>query len=344
MKLKRNKLPKPGKSKMTTKRRLSGPVRLGRKPKSVPTPMQSQKPPIPAANPMAAAVLRSPGLVSVEDAFSAKAGSVEQLAIRGFAGCLPFAVLTAANECERRHLKAHLLAELQAIAAEGDVEIVLQTQRFAMAPASKADIDIAATAKQLSTYKKAGVSSISRLLMEPKPLIIDPLGYGLQPVWRSFLIAKNVRREIAGAAPLRSRRPCIHLVDTQRRWIDLSQPDELSDAIDEFMARPRLKDREDSRRAKELGLSDWDAPEQRARRAVSAFQAEIQVAMQRQYVAEGRGRHILLPALKMAELRVAAERNGSQQVVHKDGVAHWCFKQLLRLGFEDQSVPFPTLR
>ena len=79
-------------------------------------------------------------------------------------------------------------------------------------------------------------------------------------------------------------------------------------------------------------------------RAFIALQIRSLLPLVKQMIATGQGKEILSPALQAAQMRVNFAAKQQAVPLHWEGLVHFWFSELNRLGFTDQSVPVVRLR
>ena len=253
-------------------------------------------------------------------------------------GCEPHGELLSSNFVEQRHLVNAVDKDLRALRKEQEMEIGLQFEHFEVVPASHIDVSVKTIKSKSKVYAKAGVSSIRCLHFLDVPLADDPLGFGIRPVMAAVLFGPRIKYDIevlTRGSKIGQRKPDVE-------WIEASKKAQVTDAVKRVLAPKLVGEKASLDAAARVGIDDW--MKNASLRAFVKLQVLSVLPLRKRVYGDGRGTHILEPALRAAELRLKTARQWEEPGIHRDGVQHFWFGEIQRLKFEEFSLPFIRLR
>jgi hypothetical protein len=223
--------------------------------------------------------------------------------------------------------------------AENPGPVGLQIQRIGVASGAAAIIDLPASRAMASAK---GASVIGGIRFYPLPDPSDSSGFKVVVEAVTIHFGPNARADaerMGGRNRTRDAVGCDRAVST---WFDSTDEKALKDAVS-LVIKPLLTLSPAVERGMELLLpEDWNS--KRALRALLMFFAYAMLPTKKKLIALGAGKPIITGELALAEHRLRlACKSGGASVVHRDGVPHFCFSELRRLGLDNLSVPLIEL-
>lgn len=220
----------------------------------------------------------------------------------------------------------------------------VQVTRCGVVAGSKVDVDVPAIRKFSSYYSRAGVDAIAMIVPCPVPLASDPCGFGIALDHHSLFFGPHVRAEIQ-KAELKAHTRSKNAPD--RGPIQWHEPDD-EDGLKATMAsmfRPPLTKVPNFEGIEEgPTVGGWNAREARHLRGFLTLVTRSMLPMKKALILIGEGRSVMAGPIAAAEVSIKKGRREGQPLVHPDGLPHFWFRELVRLGRDDLAVPLIKLR
>jgi hypothetical protein len=269
-----------------------------------------------------------------------KSGDELESSYETIVGLLPAARLLASNLVERDRMKAALISTAATLTEKDDMEFALVHQSISRRDASDLNIAVATARRKVEVYEKSGASSITTLALVPWPSEDDTLGFCMELQARSLLFGPGVRAHVDR---LQRAKPSSKAAGGPRpftmKWLDLDEPKTASAAIRALMSI--APDPEAKAAAATLAMKDWK--KHQGLRTFVLVQCLSMLPMSKMFLAQGRGREILGAVLSPAEARIKESMRRTVAAIHRDGMAHFWFRELRRLDLGDLNVPLLKL-
>ena len=174
----------------------------------------------------------------------------------------------------------------------------------------------------------------------PVPDISDPSGFAIATDLVGVYFGPNAR-SVVYRAP-RTRRFTPRTANPSVTWLDPNDKVPLRLAIRKFI-EPRLSlSPAIEREASSPMPDDWKVG--RALRAFAMLQVWAMLPLKKRLIAAGEGKAILAGELAQAEHRLGESCRGGDVQIHRDGVVHFLFGEMQRLGITMFGVPLIQLR
>lgn len=217
-----------------------------------------------------------------------------------------------------------------------------QVTRVEITPGSNAEVSVIAARKAAKIYERAGVDVIAAVRLRPVPHETDANDFALSVELEALFFGENAEAKVAAKA--RTSRPPPGVIRSSAQRIDSGDTTALSAAIDRLL-KPNFTG---------LPLEDlfndpppppnWSGSTQRGLRAYVMLMALAQLPLKKMLVLHGAGGPIFAQAIAEAKRALKAACKAAPPVVDRDGVPHFFFPELRRIGLDDVSVPLVKLR
>lgn len=255
----------------------------------------------------------------------------------------PLDDLVASHNAEANKISAALRKALKRKTDDSSWEIGLQVQHFGSTPGSAAVLDIPAARKAAKLHKNAGVDAIAAIRIYPVEGGSDDCNFDIELDILTILFGSNARSAIARGNSKSRARASLGLVHSELKWLDPHDDDALKSACNQLMA-PRLAGLPKSDHSAPLILCEsWDTDEARGLRSFVSLMHLSMLPMKKKLIVSGEGKPIVTGAIADAEHRLSKACKGTPPIIHRDGVPHFWFSELRRLGLDDFSVPLVKL-
>lgn len=258
-------------------------------------------------------------------------------------GTEPHAVLLASNQVHQHHISKAVHLGLRRMAKLEGFQLAFQAESMGRIPASSLVIPLKSAKARSKVYARAGASSISVLDFLDVPMPDDSSGWGIELRVISLIFGVNISSDVMMAqrqARMGRSDPVCSL-----DWVDATSKRALREAVERVLMPP-LVGSEESREAARLAQCDdvWMKKKRAQQRAWVMLHLLSMLPMARRFSAQGAGRQILEPAVRQAVVQTNEAARGRRTAIHPDGVPHFWFHELRRLGFEDIGMGMLMLR
>ena len=234
----------------------------------------------------------------------------------------------------------------------------VQTTRICVVPGSAAVIDVRAARKAFRLYSQADVDAIVIVTVGPVPLETDPLGFGLAVDVRAIVFGPNAQAKLtlieAKSRPRRAGRPSHRGAEPRRSgagWMSRSpivwykSDDKAALKLELAKLFNPLLTATPEGAGHQMPMPDsWDEPEAKQLRGFVTLMARSMLPLKKALMLIGAGQSVVIGAIANAELELKKARRASEPVIPADGVPHFWFAELRRLGLDNISVPLVKLR
>lgn len=263
-------------------------------------------------------------------------------AILGDAGSI--VDMSLANQAQMSGILSMAQESVCRYLGENELEWGVQRTRFGVVSGSSAEIDVPRIRKASRFYALAGVDAIVMVVPGPVPLESDRSGFGIALDAYTFVFGPDARSRIHRAeVKSRAHRTASHSRHPMR-WYEASEQDALKTELTN-MFRPSLIKVPTVDGDKESALpEDWNSRQSRQLRGYVTLMMRSMQPLKKSVVLIGEGRTLMVGAIAQAEENMKKARRGSEPAVHPDGLPHFWFQQLRRLGLDNISVPLIKLR
>jgi hypothetical protein len=256
----------------------------------------------------------------------------------------PIEDLVASNLPERTNLAATLLKTFTSSTDFRELEIAVQIQRLGITSVFDPQIDISTGRKKVDLHRKTNVGAIAAINFYPVPDTRYPLGVGIVIEAVSILFGQNAQSEIAHPNPRRRRWRISSPLTTSITWLEPGNDEMLKEAFGRMLT-PSLTGNKEAKRDRDLIFSpEWTDEASPEMRAFVSFMALTMLPIKRQLLCSGAGKPLVASAIANAEHRFKIARKRGPSPIHRDGVTHFWFSELRRLGLDDLKVPLIKLR
>lgn len=254
----------------------------------------------------------------------------------------PLDDLVASNQHLLKAMRPLLLSDFEAYLNAQPSRVGREVTRIAVTRGSNADFPIPDVRKAASIYKRAGVDVISTVRFRPVADDGDPNGFAFAVELYALIFGDSAEGKLL-AKSRRSRRGT-GLNRSRRQWIEPHNTEAIRAAVRGLFSTNYTSPPIEDSFVDLAALPDWSDKNGRNLRAYITMMARAQLPLKYMLVLNGAGGPILARAL--AEMQHALKESSKDRppVIHRDGVAHFFFSELRRLGLDDISVPLVRLR
>lgn len=246
--------------------------------------------------------------------------------------------LVSSNFPESAALSDGIANALQRHLGDTVAQVAIRKQRIGVTPGSAAVLDVRDFRKTAMTR---GVDTISGVHCYPIPCPSDPAGFEIATDMVGIFFGPNARQAVQRGPRARRSRTFSRTGMATVTWVDPTDEVPLRDALRKFV-EPCLT----------IGLAgegdigrplpaDW--ADGAALRAFVMLQMWAMLPLRKRLVAAGAGRAILAGEIAQAEHRLVVASKGRVSPIHRDGVVHFLFGEMQRLGITGFTVPLVQL-
>lgn len=277
-----------------------------------------------------AQVADNPNIGACYDAILGAAGSIVDLSLANRA--------QASTICDAVHkaLLRHLIGNEQ--------EWGLQRTRLGSASGAAIEIDVPEVRKASRFYAQAGVDAIAMVVPGPVPDITDPSGFGMALELWTIVFGHDARELIQRAdSKLRTRRtrPAPR---SSIEWYGADDRAALKTALTNMFCPALTKAPPFDGATEGLTSDEWDTRPARQKRGFVTLMTHSMLPLKKAVTLIGEGKSMVVGAMAAAEVAMKKGKQGSKPTVHPDGLPHFWFQELRRLGLDDIAVPLVKLR
>jgi len=263
-------------------------------------------------------------------------------AIFGIEG--PIVDLSIANHVRMSAVRDAVVETMTSHLSQNGQEWGLQVTRLGVVAGSSAEIDVPEVRKQSRIYTQAGVDAITAVVPSPVPLSSDPNGFGIA-LDSCALVFGPGAESLLQRAELKARP---RRKDAPRRtsicWQGPDEADELKAALTRIF-RPSLINGIALEGISEAPVSDeWKRRSACRKRGFVTLMMRSMLPLKKSLSLVGESRSLVVGAIAAAEGAMKKAQRDSKPCVHPDGLPHFWFRELRRLGLDDISVPLVKLR
>lgn len=252
--------------------------------------------------------------------------------------------LSLANFSQMERLEEAVAAALLARFAQTNDQWAIRSTLADVVPGSKVVIDVPKARAALRFYAKAEVNTIMTVLPAPVPLASDPTGFGMAVEARALVFGPNAQA-IMQRADIKSRiRGTGSRSATSMVWY---QPNDAAALKKELrnMFRPSWIQLPLLEGAQEAAPPDgWNKASARRLRGLVTLMTRSMLPTKKALGFVGEGKSMAVGAITAAEIGMKKACRSSRPPVHPDGLPHFWFDELRRLGLTDVAVPLIKLR
>lgn len=254
----------------------------------------------------------------------------------------PIDDLMATNLELLSRMRPSVLAALRAHLNNHEVPVFRQVTRLGSTPGSNAEISVPAIRKAARLYEQAKIDVIAAVHFIPEPNAADPHGVGFRLELRVLFFGEAADSKVY--AKERSSRSRKKFKRSPVQKIDAGDRTALSEALKQIITPGYTGvPIEDLFLNFEVG-SSWADDADRGLRALFTMMARAQLPLKSMLVLHGAGKSVFAHAITEAKRQLDAACKAGPFVIHRDGLVHFFFAELRRLGLHDVSVPLVMLR
>lgn len=255
-----------------------------------------------------------------------------------------FTELSMANFGQMERIEEAVVAALSARIAQTNEQWAVRSTLVEVVPGSKVVIDVPKARTTLRFYAKAEVNTIMTVIAAPVPLSSDPTGFGMAVATRALVFSANARAMVQRAdtkSRIRSTGSCSPI---STAWYEPNDEAALKKVLRD-MSRPSLTQLPLLDGAQEATLPDgWNKPSARRLRGLTTLMTRSMLPTKKALGLVGEGKSIVVGPITTAEVAMKKARRFDRPPVHPDGLPHFWFEELRRLGLTDMTVPLIKLR
>lgn len=267
---------------------------------------------------------------AVYPAIIGKQGSITDLAI--------------ANVGQMELTKQAVAAALIARIGETDDEWGVRSTLIEVVPGSKVEVDVPKCRKPWRFYAKANVDAVISIIAAPIPLPSDTTGIGVAVAVHALVFGPNARASIQLADSKARMRGGGSSSLSSTIWYETNDEEALKKALRD-MFRPSWIDLPLLENALETEVPDgWNKASSRRLRGLLTLMTRSMLPAKKALGFVGEGKSVVVGALTAAEVGMKKARRTSPPPVHPDGLPHFWFGELRRLGLDNIAVPLIKLR
>lgn len=235
-----------------------------------------------------------------------------------------------------------VVSDLEAYLNAQPSRVGREVTRIAITPGSNADISIPDVRKAAALYKRAGVDAISTVRFRPVPDEDDPNGFRFVVELVTLVFGDRAEGKLSAKRLRRRRGSGFALPNTQ--WTEPHDTEAIRAAVRGLFSPNYTGVPVGNSSTDPAAPPTWSDEAERNRRAYVTMMAMAQLPLKYMLVLNGAGGPILARALAEAQHSLREACKAAPPVIHRDGVAHFFFAELRRLGLEDIAVPLVKLR
>ncbi len=217
----------------------------------------------------------------------------------------------------------------------------LQVIQAAVTPGSSAEVSIAAVRKAAALFKAAKVDVIGVVKLVPVPDTVDPSGFAIAARLEVLVFGENAQQKLEAKSRKTRATPGVRRSAVQ--WIANDNIKAIKKAVGQIM-RPTYNLQIENVFEDLPPTRDWSKPSNRNLRAFVVQMALAQLPVSKMLVLHGVAGPIFAQANAEAKLSLKAACGKSPPVIHSDGIPHFFFSELRRLGLDNINVPLVMLR
>jgi hypothetical protein len=251
----------------------------------------------------------------------------------------PIDELSASNLSGTARLAEGIANALQRLLTDSPGPVAVRTQRLSVTPGSAAEFDIPAIRKAAMTR---GVNTIAGIRMYPVPEPSDASGLAIAIDMIGLLWGPNVQNLLQRARRTHNARSFRYAESASVAWLQPNDEAGLRKAVQQIVMPCLSLPLSEERASDDVFPANWK--DGRVLRAFIMVQTGSMLAVKRKLIAAGAGKAILTGEIAQAEHRLGEVTKVGPSPIHRDGVVHFWFREMARLGLTGLTVPLIKLR
>lgn len=251
--------------------------------------------------------------------------------------------LSVANVARMAQVKDALHSSLFRRISQSEEEWAVRVARIGVEPGSKVDVDIPRCRKEMRPYTKAGVDAIMMTVVAPVPLPSDPTGFGIAFEARAIIFGSGARAAIQRAETTgrtRSGSPNRSSI----AWYSPQDEEALKQALEDMFCPSWIKAPPTEGLPEEEASANWGKTRCRQLRGLVTLMTRSMLPAKKALALVGEGKAMVVGAIAAAEVGMKKASRASPPPVRPDGLPHFWFGEIRRLGLDEISVPQINLR
>lgn len=254
----------------------------------------------------------------------------------------PIDDLIAANQPMLRVMRSILQSDVKAHLRANPGPVSRQVIRVAVTAGSDASLSIPALRKAAKPFERVNLEFVATARFRAVPFAGDPTGVGLAAELEVLTMGEEVQRKFT--ARRRRVRTNLDVVGSPTERIDPEDSEAIDAAINRMFAWDSPDKQIEEFFADEPDPPTWTGSRNRGLRAYLPFMVGAQLPLKSMLIANDAGKIMMSHALGEANRLNGIACKAGPPAIHRDGIPHFLFKELRRLGLDNINVPLVMLR
>lgn len=252
--------------------------------------------------------------------------------------------LSLVNFGQMKRIEEAVAKALLARFAEANDQWAVRSTLIDIVPGSKVVIDVPKARTALRLYAKAEVNTIMTVFPAPVPLSSDPTGFGMAVEARALVFGANAQAFVQRPDTKSRIRNTVSRYPTATAWCESNDATALKKVLRD-MFRPSLTQLPVLEGAPETIIPDgWNKASARRLRGLMTLMTRSMLPTKKALGFVGEGKAMVVGPITAAEVAMKKACRSARPPVHPDGLPHFWFEELRRLGLTNVTVPLIKLR